>query len=485
MRFRNSTGIRVLCLLALSSAVFILSANAVSGGLTLSGPGQIRPCAPEELSLSIPRRGNLSLVARQGGEEIPLILDLPVLPGDITLPFDGLTVLGEPLFKGSVTLIARLSFGGGAVMEAEYPLRVLLPAKALLYAVLSRETLPALGGEAVRADYQLTRAGLLDVTLYGDGPEQTRLKGWSIKREDALPHAFVWDKTIGGKPAAPGEYLLRFQMRDAKQEALECAFTLTEEQPIPLPLHVTAPGEFLPETMADDSVWRAMTAPIAVLDIGAIQHQRVFERPDPESAMLGRVHGQTAGLQVLELDEDGYALVRAAREGDGQTITGYVPMNRLKMVAPDTRFGLLVDKAAQTLTVYREGKKIGSLPVSTGAYQPGDPDYYETLTGAFLTSDRIAGFSQDGFRYDYALRIDGGNLIHQAGYRIRGGTRDFSVQRAMLGTIASHGCIRVDSRVSEDGLNAWWLYQNLPQNTKVLVVDGKQTGILDPLETLP
>lgn len=470
--------------MALSVAVFIFSASAVSGSLTLSGPDQIRPYAPEELSLSIPRRGNLSLVARQGGEEIPLILDLPVLPGDVTLPLDGLTVLGEPLFKGSATLIARLIFDGDA-MEAEYPLRVLLPAKALLYVVLSRETLPASGGEAVRADYQLTRAGLLDVTLYRDNPEQTRLKSWSIKREDALPHAFVWDKTIGGKPAAPGEYLLRFQMRDAKQEALERAFTLTEKQPIPLPLQVTAPGNFLPETMANDSVWRAITAPIAVLDIGAIQPQRVFERPDPESAMLGRVHGQTAGLQVLELDVDGYALVRAGREGDGRTITGYVPMNRLKMVAPDTRFGLLVDKAAQTLTVYREGSKLGVLSVSTGAYQPGDADYYETLSGAFLTSDRIAGFSQDGFRYDYALRIDGGNLIHQAGYRIRGGNRDFSVQRAKMGTIASHGCIRVDSRVSEDGLNAWWLYQNLPQNTKVLVVDGKQTVILDPLEVNP
>ncbi len=43
----------------------------------------------------------------------------------------------------------------------------------------------------------------------------------------------------------------------------------------------------------------------------------------------------------------------------------------------------------------------------------------------------------------------------------------------MLGHKASHGCIRMDPRVTEEcnGINAWWVWTHLGRDTKVLVTE--------------
>ena len=54
-----------------------------------------------------------------------------------------------------------------------------------------------------------------------------------------------------------------------------------------------------------------------------------------------------------------YTLVRAWRHEDGAYVEGYVPTKKLKMVLPGTRYGVVIDKTAQTLTVYEAGKPVG------------------------------------------------------------------------------------------------------------------------------
>ena len=41
----------------------------------------------------------------------------------------------------------------------------------------------------------------------------------------------------------------------------------------------------------------------------------------------------------------------------------------------------------------------------------------------------------------------------------------------MLGTKASHGCIRMDPRTTEEngGINAWWVWTHLGHDTKIIV----------------
>ena len=82
-------------------------------------------------------------------------------------------------------------------------------------------------------------------------------------------------------------------------------------------------------------------------------------------------------------------------------------------------------------------------------------------------------FESGGYRCDYPIRIDGGNLLHQVGYRERAdGMADFSDQSAQLGQRASEGCVRVDWRTDDEdhGVNAYWLWTHLPYRTKVLVL---------------
>ena len=40
-----------------------------------------------------------------------------------------------------------------------------------------------------------------------------------------------------------------------------------------------------------------------------------------------------------------------------------------------------------------------------------------------------------------------------------------------MGTKASHGCVRIQNRPDENGLNAYWLWTHLPYHTKVLILD--------------
>ena len=81
---------------------------------------------------------------------------------------------------------------------------------------------------------------------------------------------------------------------------------------------------------------------------------------------IGTVSCRTVGVAVLELYDDGWAKIGAWRQTDGEYIEGYVKTSKLRMVRPNTRYGAVVDKKKQTLTVYENGKKLGTAMVSTG-----------------------------------------------------------------------------------------------------------------------
>ncbi len=192
------------------------------------------------------------------------------------------------------------------------------------------------------------------------------------------------------------------------------------------------------------------------------------------------MHGQTAGVIVLAPEEDGYVKVGAYASEDGSYITGYIPAERLKMQVPNPQYGILIDKNTQQMLVYQAdetapggARLIGRLSVSTGL-MARNKLFRETRAGAFFTQKHVPGFSSEGYRYDYAIRIDGGNLIHEMGCKKSGGVRDYSGQLPDLGSKASHGCVRVQAAESAEGLNALWLWQNLPRGTKVLVLDDPQ-----------
>ena len=70
------------------------------------------------------------------------------------------------------------------------------------------------------------------------------------------------------------------------------------------------------------------------------------------------------------------------------------------------------------------------------------------------------------------IRFNNGDLLHQVPYvQLADGTKRFEKYEKLLGTKASHGCVRVARIASEEGLNIKWLWDNLKKGTKLLVWD--------------
>ena len=72
-------------------------------------------------------------------------------------------------------------------------------------------------------------------------------------------------------------------------------------------------------------------------------------------------------------------------------IEGYVPQKKLFNVIPAARYGILIDKNTQIMTIYEDGHKLGQITVSSGLMAQ-DKLFRETRAGAFLTTDRMINF---------------------------------------------------------------------------------------------
>jgi len=231
--------------------------------------------------------------------------------------------------------------------------------------------------------------------------------------------------------------------------------------------------QFLPTPgMTDAEIWQLMMAPSVVVDIDFYKHQPVYVAPDEESESLGTLHGQTQAVRLLEIGES-WSRVGAWNHEEGEYIEGWVPTARLKTVSPGTEYGLLLDKKAQTLTVYARGERLGTVQVSTGMMEKNNLDQ-ETAAGSFLTGYHRVNFSTNGLRYDYVIQYDGGNMMHQIPYAWGKGKKDFTPGASRLGSKASHACIRVQAEAGEGGINAYWLWQRLPFRTRLLILDDPE-----------
>ena len=432
---------------------------AVSGeesGLAIQAPERVRAYAENALTVSAPAEGRLTVTWAQDGLTGTIAENMSVTVGTHAIPWDALGAHGEPLTAGTVALTASLN-GQQAVTEA----RVGTPAAAVQFAVASHDTLHPGNSEEYHIYYQLSNAGTLRVALLDDAG--STLRTWNLKRNDTQARTFRFDGTVGGKTLPAGQYSFTFQVGE-DLPPIVVPLELSDAIVPALPVTATVPSDYLPASDDDADVWAALIAPITVVDIGALSHQAI---KDAQGQTVGQVHGQSAGVMVHEVTLDGMARVSAWRTEDGARVEGYVPVSKLKVITPNPRYGVVIDKRAQTLTVYESGSRLGSMPISTGL-PTANKLFRETAAGAFLTEKRIASFTSEGYRYDYPIRIDGGNLIHQLGWNRASG---FADQEPQLGTKASHGCVRMQRGHGDAQISAYWLWANLPTGTKVLVLD--------------
>lgn len=241
-------------------------------------------------------------------------------------------------------------------------------------------------------------------------------------------------------------------------------------------------GEFDP--MDEATAWARLTAPITVLDVDQTEKVYLSDGPNGKrkttKAHRGYFYGESVAVHVLE-EQDGWAHIEAYNDCD-ELEDGWVRGYRLKTVTPNQQYGIIVDKQTQKLYLYKEGKLLTSLLVSTGTTKGSNEDFNETASGEYLMCSPTGGFWAGDLWCNYAIRFNGGDLLHLVpSVFTEDEKEDFSRCESALGTKASHGCIRVQRKANEDGYNHLWIWENLRRIYGIKLIvwddDGRKLSV--------
>ena len=224
---------------------------------------------------------------------------------------------------------------------------------------------------------------------------------------------------------------------------------------------------------SDADIWAALTRTMVSVNVGESESAYIYNATD-NGRKIGSVSGLSQGLNLIEDLDDGWSVVEAYRNEDSAFVRGYIRTNKLRTVEPSNMYGLVIDKAAQTLTVYKNGERIGSCAVSTGL-----PTvkylHRETTAGEFITVTRRGTIENSGGYSKYTVRISGNYHLCEIPTTKKNG-KDYSLMADKLGQKASRGNICLAHDESADGgINAEWIWDLTDSNKKikVLVFDDK------------
>jgi len=278
----------------------------------------------------------------------------------------------------------------------------------------------------------------------------------------------------------------------AKQEAEEKAQAMIDTAKTAIQANWF--GEFDPYD--EEAAWSRLMSDITVLNVD--QKEKIYLSDGPNGKRKtndehrGFFYGASAAVRVLD-EQDGWSKIQAYNDYD-ELEEGWVRPGRLKNVTPNQTWGMIVDKRTQRLYLYKEGKLVTELLISTGTTKGQNEDYCETASGEFLLISPTGGFWSTNLWCDQAIRFNGGDLLHMVPAMYYGdvvGTTpteqdegDYSVCESALGSRASHGCIRVQRKKNEDGYNHEWIWRNLrdEKNIKIIVWDddGRKLPVTEP-----
>lgn len=466
--------IRLTVCLTLLALCLLMAVPAMALELNVKS---VTPFEANPVTVTAAQAGTLTITAVSGVRELENpVTDLAVEAGVTELNWRGLTYGGEPVADGPVTLDAVLTHADGTVETATVKTTIRSPRSAVVSVLPAAQAWYPDKKSQLKIDVTLSRKGHFTVELASaKNPDKVLWtgKGNNDTRE---PAELLWNGRLNNrKVCPPGEYILTAYSKAMPDIRQTHPLTILDK---PLPeLALTVTPTLFPEDYSDDAaVWEALMAPVAVGDGGEGKGLHIHLAKRGRGDDVGTVNCRTVGLIIKEIYDDGWVLVGAWRQKDGAYIEGYVKADNLKVVRPNTHYGVVLDKRKQTLTVYEYGKPIGTTRISTGLVREGFPRA-DTHSGAYLVGSRMSGFWREGYYYDYPLRIDGANLIHQIGYRLVDSVPNFVDQTDELDRKASHGCIRVDIHVTQEngGINAWWIWTHLERDTKILVTEDDET----------
>ena len=218
----------------------------------------------------------------------------------------------------------------------------------------------------------------------------------------------------------------------------------------------------------EKALWAMLTAPMTVADVDMNKQTVVYAEPDENSEGIGMLTGQSQGVHVLETLDNGWTKVETYSTSfhDSKVknfnafVTGYVPTKKLKTIQVNQNYGIIIDKLTQRLYFFRDGHLETSLAVSTGKYNPSakkQQPYNETRSGEYNIIYTKTGSLTDedsGMICSYALKFNAADYIHEVPHKVnKDGTFNYRGFEEILGSRASHGCIRVQAKKNSQGYN--------------------------------
>lgn len=505
--------LKVLALTALIVCIFAtVPAFALEAGFVYA-PESLSPGKAERICISVDTDCaiTLELLDSQGNIAHTLRSNLQIGTGMLNLTYNGLNAQGEALPAGEYTL--RLQAGDQTVLRT---LTIGEVAPQIRYIAVQNDALYI--DEPLPLSIIVTADGTLSLTLTGIDNnglyplEDTQIQAGSSALNISLP---------GNLPA--GEYTLNAVL--ASHAGLSSsASTVTlrfsaPATPTPQPTATPAPvyraSKSTTETILGDfwsmeignydwaAIWDVMISPMTVISgTGKEAEKQVYRlraTPDKSTArsnIVGEITCETQGVHVLETRDDGWTLVEAYnssygpnnsnRRGYGTTdelIQGYVETKKLKTFTPKTEYGLLIDKMTQRLYILTKGGLFTTLLISTG-YPTSDKPWNETPAGEFYLSSKVGDFPSGNMTCGYGMRFNCGDILHETPYILneKYNIKDYSYTEKYLGEKASHGCVRVQRKQNEDGINMKWIWDNVPLGTKLLIWDEDLRPIPYPVE---
>ena len=443
---------------------------AETGELSISLPETVKGYTPCEIVIQSPVAGEAELKLFDGTQNLWLVRKEQLKEGENIIPWDGLGEGGERMFAGPYRFVVKIKTEDGKELAKEKKFNISGTTETLVYALPSSDILYLEGGDRWFVECYVSAKCLVAMEVRDSEGNVVYFRDENVLDPDGV--SIYWNGALDTRNRiAPGEYTVR--MWGKLNPEYDHVFPLTVAETAPPKPEITATGPVMPERgMSDEEIWEIMMKPSVVInDNGSFRRFNRYGVPKTGTRAVGTLRCALQGLEIL--DTDGiWAHVRAGRHEDGRMAEGYYLVKNLTVYNPNPHYGVLIDKKDQTLTVFEDGKRIGSVPVSTGLVTPGN-QYRETPPGAFLTDVHTgASFAQEGYRYEYPLRYDGGNYIHGAGYVRNGRSRDYSNHEQLLGQKASHGCTRVSLfRRGDSPINMYWLWIHLPYHTRIIILD--------------
>ena len=490
-----------------------MAGTAAEGTIRLEDiPNIIRPGKTERISFSAGQAGNVTLSLEDAaGNTLGMVRDNLSLAnaGANSLFWNGSLPGGDTLQPGEYILALRM---GDAVDKQSVTIGQ--PSPQLSNLRLSDTVMTPGSSWSVSATANM--AGELRMTIFDDSHQQHEILHERVPAGNLM---IPWDGVVPGYKASAGTHTLSLTLIDEQGFESNPYHLLVTMQlppeptqvptPSPSPVPTPQPERYkipsaedisrdqygssywaLPVGKWDEqAIWDVMMQPITVL-VGRDQRETYKLRltPDKSNArdnIVGEITYVSQGVHVLETLDNGWSLVETfnssygpnnrSRRGYGDTdalIRGYVETSVLETVTPRTEYGLLIDKLKQEMYVFENGKLLTTLIVSTGNPTRQQP-WNETPSGEYLMVSRMGDFPAGNLTCGMGMRINGGTAIHEVPYLTNAvtGARDYSISERVLGEKASHGCIRVQRRNNEDGVNMTWVWNNIKVNTKVLVWD--------------